>query len=146
MQNDIVPDFGKNDDSTSLGEGFADIQAFAMTEITAKTPVVERECLAAWDASAYVPPDRCLRRVNGSKHYPSTWSTRASRTSTAVWSGTLYDLFQETDLGPAEGYKLVVESIFLYDARERFTAAAEALLMADVSLYGSMHVNAIRRV
>jgi hypothetical protein len=58
----------------------------------------------------------------------------------------LFDVFRETGLGPLEGYRLALESMYDYAPDVSFAAAGTALLDADVALHGGAHVAAIRRV
>jgi hypothetical protein len=112
VQHDLVPGFGTSVDARAIGEGWSDIQAYALPTLSTQAPGVERACLAPWDAVAYAPPAPCLRRVDGQKHYPEQLRTRREpHFDGELWSGFLHDVFREAGLDPLEGYQLVLESM-----------------------------------
>jgi hypothetical protein len=150
VQYEIVPGIGQgrdNLDARAIGEGWSDIQAYAIPTGASKAPVVPRACIGAWDALGYEPPAPCLRRVDGHKHYPEHLRLpRQPHFDGEIWSGALHEIFEATGLGPVAGYRLVLESMYDYSSDVTFLNAAEALLEADEALHGGAHVAAIRRV
>lgn len=143
----IMPNFLDGTDGMAIGEGWSDIQAYALPTESDHPALVARECLAPWDAAGYKPPQPCLRRVDGTKHYPEHLHVpREPHHDGEIWSGMLYQLFIDTGLGPSDGYRLVLESAFLYPAQVTFADASAALLAADEALYGGVHVAAIERL
>jgi MYXO-CTERM domain-containing protein len=146
VEDAIVPGFGVVDSALALGEAWGDIQAYSMPTASSKAPMVERECIGAWDATSYESPPACLRRVDGRKHYPENLRpTPEPHYDGEIWSATLHDIFRDTGLGPLDGYRLVLESLHHYSRDEGWEDAAQALLVADQDLYGGAHVEAIRR-
>jgi hypothetical protein len=148
VQDAIVPGFGQGDDASAIGEGFSDVLAFATPTNSSKAPGVARTCLASWDAVGYATPAPCLRRVDGTKHYPEHlhFPSRQEHFDGEIWSGAMHEVFSATGLGPAEGLKLLVESQFEYGPDATFIEAGEALVRADEHLNGGANVAAIRRV
>lgn len=147
IQEEQVPGFGNGDDAAGMGEGFSDIQAWAMPTGSTKAPKVPRACLGSWDATAYSTPSECLRRVDGTKHYPEHLHTpdREEHFDGELWSGAMFAAFAAANLDPIEGYRLLLESQFLYSADETFLEAAEALVRTDETLFGGSHATALRR-
>ncbi len=143
VQDFIVPGFRGADDGDTgvLAEGFCDTQAVALP--TGGAVAYDRHCFAAWDARG-IGLD-CLRRTDSDKHHPED-RTPSRYPDSEIWSGALADLAAATDLGPVGAYRLAVESTFYYNTRETLDQAARALLMADSTLHGGAHADAIRRV
>src|SRR5262249_54161386 len=72
---DVLPHFGASPDALALGEGWGDTLAYAVPTLSDHPAAIERACLAPWDASAYAPPLPCMRRVDGTGHWPEALVT-----------------------------------------------------------------------
>ena len=146
VMHDVIDGFGTSADAEAIGEGFADVQAYAIPTLSSKAAAIPRACIGAWDSVAYLPPAPCLRRVDGIKHYPEHVRLRREpHDDGEIFSGAVFAAFEEAGLTPAEGYRIAVESLYDYAPYVTFTAAAEALLEADRNLTGGENVVAFRR-
>jgi len=147
LEYDLIPQYGASPDAVALGEGWGDTLAYAVPTLSDHPALIERACLAPWDATAYVPPQPCMRRVDGTGHWPEALvSPLEPHYDGEIWSGTLFDVFAQPDVGVDEGLRLVLESMFLYMPNESFAAAGQALLDADAELDGGEHQATLRRV
>jgi Zn-dependent metalloprotease len=140
IQDNQVPNYGITAEGGATGEGFGDYWAAALTDDSAAT-ALGPACFAAWDAVAYNPyagikGSGCLRRVDGVKRYPRDfiWQVHADG---EIWSAALWKLRQE--LGGETADKLVIKSHSFLTSSARFLHAADALLSADVGLFGGTH-------
>src|SRR5262249_19193445 len=139
LEADLLPGYGIGADALALGEGWGDILAYAVPTLSDHPAAIDRACFAAWDASAYPPPQPCARRVDGDGHYPEALQQpREQHYDGELWSGALHEIMGT--VGIAHGLTVLVESMFLYDPFESFTEAAQALLDADRELDGGAHV------
>lgn len=141
----IVPGWGASHEAGALGEGWGDF--LAATTPTGSSVVVERACVAPWDATAYsppAPPFGCLRRIDGEKHWPEHMHAQVHDDG-EIWSGSMYDLLSDTGLGDDGVLRLVTESWFLLPPDATFNDAALALLDADIALNGGANLTTIRR-
>src|SRR3954453_7619769 len=70
VQDDQVPGFGASPEAGAIGEAFGDYLAVEVsTAVTGDT--FQQPCVADWDSTSYTPgPVHCLRRIDGTKHYP----------------------------------------------------------------------------
>jgi hypothetical protein len=69
VQDNQVSGFGSSPDAGAIGEGFGDYLAVTVSEHFAPTP--DEPCVADWDSTSYTTTiPHCLRRVDGTKHYP----------------------------------------------------------------------------
>jgi hypothetical protein len=70
VQDDQVPGFGSTLEAGSIGEAFGDYLAVEVSNaVTGNT--FQRPCVADWDSVSYTRgPIHCLRRIDGTKHYP----------------------------------------------------------------------------
>jgi uncharacterized protein (TIGR03382 family) len=140
-----VPGFGDGE-ADSMGEGFGDYLAAAFSTVLPvaaghaqpATPV----CVGDWDAVSYDngnPP--CLRRVDGTEHYPEDASGQVHDDG-EIWSGALWRA--RATVPPATMDTLVLEHHFLIGAAASFDQAANAVLMADTMLNGGANQPALR--
>jgi MYXO-CTERM domain-containing protein len=149
MQDDIIPGYGTTNDALAMGEGFGDIMAASTP--TGAPVLVDRACIAPWDATYYSPPDAnppCLRRVDGQRHYPETLHVPdpEPHDDGEIWSGAIWDLFEATGLGPEQGAQLVIEAFFHVSTGVTFAEFCDALVVADTALHQGAHVDAIKKV
>ncbi len=128
----------------AMGEGFGDYLAasFFADAGNATFQSSNAACVGEWDASSSSssnPP--CLRRVDGSKQYP-TDLVGSVHADGEIWSRALWDLRQAVGAPVAD--QLVLEHHFLVPCNASMTDAANQVLQADVNLSGGANDAAIR--
>jgi len=138
IQDNQVPNFGQSYESGSMGEGFGDYWAAALTDDAAAT-ALGTACIGEWDATFYDPWNGnpgtgCLRRVDGSRQYPKDLVYNSIHADGEIWSAALWRLRQAA--GAAMVDPLVIKSHTFLDTSPGFVDAADALLAADAALYG----------
>jgi hypothetical protein len=146
VHDDIIPGYGVGADALALGEGFGDLLAASVP--TEAPLLVDRACIAPWDATSYshdAPP--CLRRVDGQRHYPELLDPeREVHLDGEIWSGAMWELYRATGLGPEKGLALVIEAFFAVAPDVSFLEYSDALLAADTMLHQGQHLDAIQQV
>ena len=102
--------FGTTADSGAIGEGFGDYLAVTVSAAVAPTP--DAPCVADWDSTSYTPTvPHCLRRVDGTKHYPEDLaSPREVHADGEIWSRALWDIRQA--LGARTADTIILEGQF----------------------------------
>ena len=146
LQDQAVKGFGRSIAAGSIGEGFGDYLAAAMSALrTGGSPF--DACIFDWDGVSYSKTG-CGRRAD-----KSISIDRAERRCFdeihclgEIWSSALLDLRVElgNDLaGLSVMDRVVLESHFLLTPGTSFKAAARALIAADELLYAGAHVPAI---
>ncbi len=133
--------FGLAIETGAQGEGFSDYWAASNTHATSVANGFDPACIAEWDSTSYsntTPP--CLRRVDGTKHYPEDLVGQV-HSDGEIWSAALWDLFNT--LGKATADTLVLQSHFLVPFGPSFSEGAEAILDADAQLFGGANAAAI---
>jgi len=71
VQDDQVPGFGSTLEAGSIGEAFGDYLAVTVSSAVTRDTSFQEPCVADWDSTSYTPgPIHCLRRLDGTKHYP----------------------------------------------------------------------------
>ncbi|WP_432001863.1 M36 family metallopeptidase [Streptomyces sioyaensis] len=143
IQDAQVPDYGTTKESSAIGEGFGDYWAYTnskpVSQDTATTPLA---CIGDWDATSYTSTTpHCLRRVDGTKHYPQDMAGEVHADG-EIWSRALYDI--HAALGRTESDTLILESQFSYAPNTTFAAAAQATVNAANSLYGAAAADSVR--
>jgi hypothetical protein len=112
MQSDQVIDFGRGHEAKSIGEGFGDYVAVAMSQAaqqtgTRRTPLA---CVADWDATSYtMTKPHCLRRIDRDVAYPRDL-TGSTHHDGGIWSRALWDM--NLTMGRADATRVAVESHF----------------------------------
>jgi zinc metalloprotease ZmpB len=133
VQDAQVPGFGTTADSGAIGEGFSDYLAVAVSTAVAPTP--DEACVADWDSTSYtntVP--HCLRRVDGTKHYPEDLaSPREVHADGEIWSRALWDIRQA--LGASLADTIIIRAQFGFTPDISMPAAA-ARTISTAGLYG----------
>jgi hypothetical protein len=134
VQDAQVPGFGTTPDAGAIGEGFSDYLAVEVSNWVSRslgvTTRVTDACVADWDSTSYdtAADDglHCLRRVDGTKHYPEDLHPRREvHADGELWSAALYRL--RNLLGdPALADTIVVGAQFDFTADTTFDAAARA--------------------
>jgi hypothetical protein len=136
VQDSQVPGFGTNLESGSIGEGFSDYLAVAVTSWATGVPTRTPEaCVADWDSVSYtrtVP--HCLRRLDGTKVYPTDVRNEVHADG-EIWSRALWDV--RTALGDKKATTLIVEAQFDFAPDTSFRAAALATVASAAKLYGA---------
>jgi len=139
--------FGRTIATGSMGEGFGDYLAAAMSAlVTGGNPGFDA-CIFDWDSISYSPTG-CGRRADS-----ALTLKRAERRCLLeihcvgeAWSGLLYELraaLGADTLGQSVMDRVVLESHFMLGKRSSFRDGARALIAADELLYAGAHVPAI---
>jgi hypothetical protein len=133
VQDAQVPGFGTTADSGAIGEGFSDYLAVTVSSAVAPTP--DPACVADWDSTSYTTTvPHCLRRVDGTKHYPEDLeSPREVHADGEIWSRALWDIRQA--LGAPLADTIIIRAQFGFTADISMPAAA-ARTIATAGLYG----------
>jgi hypothetical protein len=146
IQDNQVPNFGGADEG-SMGEGFGDYLAasfsLALAPDAGHAQLSDPACVGDWDGTSYsTGMPKCLRRVDGTKHYPEAEENEVHADG-EMWSAALWDL--RGRLGADVMDKLVLEHHFLLAGNGVFFTAAQALITADLNLNGGVNGPLIRR-
>jgi zinc metalloprotease ZmpB len=144
VQDGQVAGFGTNLESGAIGEAFGDYLAVAVTGWATGTPTKTPEpCVADWDSVSYTSgPTHCLRRLDGTKHYPEDMVGEVHADG-EIWSRALWDIRQA--LGDTKAGTLIVEAQFAFAPDASFASAAEATVAAAQRLYGAQAAQAARK-
>jgi hypothetical protein len=144
VQDGQVPGFGTDLESGAIGEAFGDYLAVAVTSWATGTPSGTPEpCVADWDSVSYTSgPTHCLRRLDGTKHYPEDMVGEVHADG-EIWSRALWDIRQA--LGDGKAGTLIVEAQFAFAPDTSFRSAAEATVAAAQRLYGAGAAQATRK-
>jgi hypothetical protein len=141
VQDNQVPGFGSSPDAGAIGEGFGDYLAVTVSEHFA--PTADEPCVADWDSTSYTSTvPHCLRRVDGTKHYPEDLANpREVHADGEIWSRALWDIHQ------ALGAKLA--DTIIIDAQFGFTPSilmrdAAAATIATAKQHGARAERAVR--
>src|SRR3954454_20356709 len=113
VQDDQVPGFGATPEAGAIGEAFGDYLAVEVSNaVTGNT--FQQPCVADWDSTSYTPgPIHCLRRIDGTKHYPEDVENEVHADG-EMWSAALWQARQ------AIGNATTADSIIV-DAQFDFT-------------------------
>jgi uncharacterized protein (TIGR03382 family) len=146
IQDNQVPNFGGTDEG-AMGEGFGDYLAAAFSVALAADAghpqLSDPACVGDWDGTSYSnDTPKCLRRVDGTKHYPENEAGEVHDDG-EMWSAALWDL--RNRIGGDAMDKLVLEHHFLLAGNGTFFNASQALIAADQNLNGGMNGTLIRR-
>lgn len=144
IQDNQIPGFGTTGETGTLGEGFGDYWAAALTDDSFAT-VLGPACVASWDATAYnpyigFPGTGCARRVDEANLFPRDQFFEIHEDA-VIWSAALWDL--RNALGGPVADPLVIKSHTFLTTTAVFLNAADALILADQALYGGAHAGAI---
>jgi hypothetical protein len=143
VQDGQVPGFGTNLESGSIGEAFSDYLAVVVTSWATGVPALTPEaCVADWDSVSYtrtVP--HCLRRVDGTKHYPEDVIGEVHADG-EIWSSALWGIREA--LGDVQASTLIIDAQFAFAADTSFHDAALETVASAQHLYGTSAANATR--
>jgi hypothetical protein len=133
VQDAQVAGFGTTADSGAMGEGFSDYLAVTVSAAVAPTP--DPACVADWDSTSYTSTvPHCLRRVDGTKHYPEDLeSPREVHADGEIWSRALWDIRQA--LGARLADTIIIRAQFGFTADISMRDAA-ARTITTAGLYG----------
>lgn len=138
-----VPGYGTSLEADSIGEGFGDY--WAGTLGAQLSGGYQDACIAEWDAASYsstVPP--CLRRLDGTKHYPEAIVGEVHDDG-EIWSAALWQI--RGAITAAKADKVILQHHFLLTPDTSFNQAANALVNAALGLgYSASEVTAIRTI
>ncbi len=142
-QDSQVPGFGTSLEAGSIGEGFSDYFAVAVTDAVAGVPTLTPEaCVADWDSVSYTSTvPHCLRRIDGTKHYPEDVRGEVHRDG-EIWSSALYAI--RGAVGPRMADTLIIDAQFGFAPDTSFAAAAQTTVNTAQQLYGASAANAVR--
>ena len=115
------------------GEGFGDYWAF--TNGPTGPGAFDPACIAEWDFSG-----TCLRRVDGTKHYPED-IVREVHADGEIWSSALHEIHET--IGRETTDAIVLQSHLLVPLFPTFCEGARALRDADGLLHGGANRAAI---
>ena len=136
-QDDQVPGWGQTEEGGAMGEGWGDYLTVGFFH-----PVSggwHEPQVFDWDANTR---DHFWygRRVDGNKHYPQDMDGEVHDDG-EIWSRCLWDIQQ--GIGNDTTVQLVVESHFGLTSQANFDDGANAIIEADLSLYGGRHLMVI---
>jgi hypothetical protein len=147
IQDDQVPGWGASDEGGAMGEGFGDYLAAAIAVTFAPNATFD-PCIAEWDELGFGNPATvpCLRRVDGSLTAadvgPGTDCVAEVHCAGEAWSGALWAI--RAAIGPTAADRLAIQSHFSLTPTAGFHDGALALVAADQTLYGGVHVAFLR--
>jgi len=147
LQDRAVHLFGSRLQGASIGEGWGDYLAAAMSfQATGGNPAFD-PCMFEWDAVSYTA-NECARRTDKAITLKAANRHCAEEPHCIgeAWSGALWELRGGLGLD-ASGLsivdRVVLESNFMLARKATFRDAARALLAADQLLYGGANTAAI---
>jgi Zn-dependent metalloprotease len=99
--------------------------------------------VADWDSVSYTSTvPHCLRRLDGTKHYPEDLRGEVHRDG-EIWSRALWDI--RGALGDTKATTVIVEAQFAFAPDTSFHDAAAATVSAAQRLYGQSAARAVTR-
>ncbi len=147
LQDQASPGFGRSRQGATLGEGFGDYMAAAMSSLTTG-PSPFDACIFDWDGISY-SPSGCGRVADRS--FDLKQAEKRCRFEIhcvgEVWSSMLLELrnaLGNDAQGRSVADRVVLESNFMLARSSGFKDAARALLAADKLLYAGAHAPTIR--
>ena len=144
VQDSQVPGFGTNLESGSIGEGFSDYLAVAVTEWAAGSgKAKDPACVADWDSVSYTrTAPHCLRRLDGTKVYPADAQGEVHADG-EIWSSALWAI--RGSLGDTAGSRVIINAQFRFAAGTSFAAAAQATVDTARAMYGPAAATSVRQ-
>jgi len=134
VQDDQVPGFGSTLEAGSIGEAFGDYLAVTVSSAVTRDTSFQEPCVADWDSTSYTPgPIHCLRRVDGTKHYPEDVEGEVHADG-ELWSAALWrarGLIRNSMLTD----KVIIAAQFGFKPNTTFRAAAQQTI-ATAEGYG----------
>ncbi len=147
LQDQAVPRFGRTIEAASIGEGFGDYLAAAMSAETTGGSEFD-VCIFDWDGISYSSTG-CGRRADRSFTLKKAEANCFDEVHCLgeVWSSTLFELRQtlgDDASGQSVMDRVTLESNFMLTKGASFKSGAKALLAADQLLYAGAHVPTIQ--
>jgi zinc metalloprotease ZmpB len=128
VQDDQVLGFGTTLEAGSIGEAFGDYLAVEVSN-WATGNRFQQPCVADWDATSYTAgPVHCLRRVDGTKHYPEDVEGEVHADG-EMWSAALWQARQAIG-DPLTADRIIVNAQFDFTADISFAEAARTTIAA----------------
>ena len=147
VQDSQVPGFGTSLEAGSIGEGFSDYFAVAVTDWKTGVPTKTPEaCVADWDSTSYTTDTpHCLRRLDGTKTYPADVIGEVHAAG-EIWSAASYDIRRRL-ADPRRADRIIIDAQFAFSPGTSFRNAALATVAAARRLYPSRPgtADAVRR-
>jgi Zn-dependent metalloprotease len=132
LQDAIIPGFGQEQETRSMGEGISDYLAASFFEKYKPGP--RKVKLAEWDAKGYPEGSTdCLRRLDSPKKYPADMEGE-EHSDGEVWSACLWKV--RDLLGAKKADTVILESLFYLNQYSDFRDGSDAILIAEKNLYG----------
>ena len=139
VQDNQVHGFGSTPEAGVIGEAFGDYLAVTVSEHFA--PTADEPCVADWDSTSYTSTaPHCLRRIDGSKHYPEDIENEVHADG-EIWSRALWDIHQA--LGAKLADTIIIRAQFDFTADIGMRDAAAATIHT-AGLYGTKAQKAVR--
>jgi Zn-dependent metalloprotease len=139
VQDAIISGFGQHIEGRSMGEGFGDYLAGSFYAKYKKA--ARRVKLGEWDAKGY--NQECLRRLDSAKHYPEDMEGE-EHSDGEIWSACLWNVRKV--LGAKKTDTVILESHFYLSQYSDFKDGAEAIIMAEQTLYGGKKKKGLTKV
>ena len=129
-----VPNWGQTEEGGSMGEGFGDYLTVGFFHPLANG--FREVYVFDWDAN---PRDHFWpgRRVDSNKHYPEDMQYEVHADG-EIWSRCLWDI--QNGIGNDTTVQLVLQSHFYLTSQANFDDGANAIIDADINLYGGRHL------
>jgi Zn-dependent metalloprotease len=132
----------------AMAEGFSDYLA-AVVHAKDGNPAYQQAhaaCIGEWDSTSYgtaSPPNpTCVRRVDGTKVYPSGRIGQIHEDG-EIWSRALWDI--RNSIGGNVASQIILEHHFSLPPGSTMPQAAEEMLDVDADLFGSSNEAALRQ-
>jgi Fungalysin metallopeptidase (M36) len=123
VQDDQVPGFGSTLEAGSIGEAFGDYLAVTVSSAVTRDTSFQEPCVADWDSTSYTPgPIHCLRRLDGTKHYPEDVKGEVHADG-ELWSAALWRA-RRLIRNPTLTDKVIIAAQFGFKPNTTFRAAA----------------------
>ena len=134
VQDDQVPGFGSTLEAGSIGEAFGDYLAVTVSSAVTRDTSFQQPCVADWDSTSYTPgPIHCLRRLDGTKHYPEDVKGEVHADG-ELWSAALWRA-RRLIRNPTLTDKVIIAAQFGFKPNTTFRAAAQQTI-ATAQGYG----------
>jgi subtilisin-like proprotein convertase family protein len=137
IQDNQVPGWGASAEGGAMGEGFGDFIASVMASDV--NPTFQPFVVFDWDKG---PVDNCWpgRRLDTTRHYPEDLVGQV-HTDGEIWSAVCWQI--ANDIGMQTALAVVLEAQFDVPTTGNMVDCAEAMVVADQSLFGGAHVSSI---
>jgi hypothetical protein len=139
VQDNQVHGFGSTLEAGAIGEAFGDYLAVTVSDHVA--PTADEPCVADWDSTSYTSTaPHCLRRVDGTKHYPEDIEGEVHADG-EIWSRALWDIRKA--LGAKQADTIIIRAQFGFTPDITMRDAA-AVTIHTAGFYGTSTQKAVR--